>query len=361
MDEKEQAHNSTEPNRTEGKAGSARREATNARIPLAGDPLGLDIGTSRIVLAAGPNAQNTSSQLNAFVAVPYSSMVEDVLKQRSMVYDRNGKDIYVYGNDVDFIASFLNTVPRRPMQHGVLNSRENMGQQIMRAIIKRLLPPARKGEVLCFSVPGQGDGAGSNLVYHEAVLKSLLQSFGYKAKAINEGQAVVFSELQDENFTGVGISCGGGMCNVAVSFMAMPVITFSTPKAGDYIDASTAEVLNETSTRVRLYKEDSLDLSKAPQDELNNAINIYYEDILQTLINRLRDEFEGSRNLPKFDRPIPIVISGGTAKPHGFLQKFKSMLKPSEFPVKISDIRLARDPLTSTALGCRIAAMSEAS
>ncbi|MDQ3821596.1 MAG: hypothetical protein M3362_28490 [Acidobacteriota bacterium] len=338
MEDKEQPHNSSESNRAEGKSSSSRREATNARIPLAGDPLGLDVGTSRIVLAAGPGPQHTSSQLNAFVAVPYSSMVEDVLKQRNMIYDRNGKDIYVYGNDVDFIASFLNTVPRRPMQHGVLNARENMGQHIMRAIIKRLLPPARKGESLCFSVPGQGEGAGSNLVYHEAVLKNLLQSFGYKAKAINEGQAVVFSELAEENFTGVGISCGGGMCNVAVSFMAMPVITFSTPKAGDYIDSSAAEVLNETSTRVRLFKEESLDLAQPPRDELNNALHIYYEDVLQTLINRLREEFEGSRNLPKF----------------------KSMLKPSEFPVKISDIRLASDPLTSTALGCHIAAKSEA-
>jgi hypothetical protein len=323
--------------------------------------LGLDVGTSRIVLADGPSNQMAYSQLNAFVNVPYSKMAEDVLQQKNMVYERNGgQDLYVFGNDSDFFASFLNTVPRRPMQHGVLNPQEKKGQHMIKSILQKLLPRALKNEILCFSVPGQGVGASANLVYHEAVLKSILQSLGYNAKAINEGLAVVFSELQDENFTGIGISCGGGMCNVSVAFMSMPMITFSTPKGGDYIDTSVSEVLNETSTRVRLYKEESLDLSRQPKDEMNTALHIYYEDVLQTLINKLRDELEGSRHLPTIDRPIPIVLSGGTAKPAGFLQKFETMLKASNLPIQISDIRMAKDPLTATATGCYIAAMSEA-
>ena len=55
--------------------------------------------------------------------------------------------------------------------------------------------------------------------------------------AINEGLAVVFSELEDENFTGIGISCGGGMCNVALAYLSIPSIMFSIPKGGDFIDA----------------------------------------------------------------------------------------------------------------------------
>ena len=50
-----------------------------------------------------------------------------------------------------------------------------------------------------------------------------------------------------------------------------------------------------------------------------------------------------------------------TAKPMGFLQKFESMLNVGgEFPIKVSDVRMAKDPLTTTAHGCYIAAMSEA-
>ena len=338
---------------------SAKSDAAQQQ-PKSG-PLGLDIGTSRIVVSEGPKPQDTHTQLNAFVAVPFSDMAENVLKQRNMVFERNCKNLYVYGNDSDFFASFLNTDARRPMQYGLLNATEEMGQQIIQLIIKRVVPPARKGEMICFSVPGKGESANGNLVYHEAVLKNFLQSLGYNAKSLNEGQAVVFSELQDENFTGIGISCGGGMCNVSVSFMSMPMITFSIPKAGDYIDTNVAVVMNETKTRVRLFKEEKLDLSRPPKDDLTRALHIYYEDLLQSVVGRLRAELRSSGQLPKIDRPMPIVLAGGTAKPTGFLQKFESMLKAGgDFPIELSDVRMARDPLTATARGCYIAAMSEA-
>lgn len=321
--------------------------------------LGLDIGTSRIVLSGGLNGSQTQSQLNAFVSVPYAKMTENILQQNRMVHYRNGKELYVYGNDSERFASFFNAVPRRPMQRGVLNAHEAMGQQIIQAIIEQMVPRAQKNELMCFSVPGKGEGADANLVYHEAVLKSFLQSLGYQAKAINEGLAVVFAELQEENFTGIGISFGGGMCNVCVAFLSVPMLAFSIPKAGDYIDASVAEVTAEPITRVRLHKEESVDLSRQPKDKMASALHIYYEEVMQTLINRLRDEFESSSNLPRLDRPLPIVLSGGTAKPRGFLQKFEGMLKASGFPAPISEVRLASDPLSATARGCYIAALSE--
>ncbi|HEX7316190.1 MAG TPA: hypothetical protein VF297_19955, partial [Pyrinomonadaceae bacterium] len=289
-------------------------------------PVGVDIGTSRIVVADGPDGERRRSQLNAFVPVPVSEMAENMLKQRGMVYERNCKNLYVYGNDTDFFASFLDTDARRPMSEGLINPKEENSQHMIQRIISMMVPRAKKNDVLCFSVPGKGEGVNGNLVYHEAVLRNYLQSLGYNAKAINEGQAVVFSELQDENFTGIGLSFGGGMCNVSVSFMSMPMITFSVPKSGDYIDKCAAEVLGErNTTRVRIYKEENLDLSRQPKDEMQRALHIFYEDVLVSLVERLRQEFGRSGQLPKIDRPLQIVLAGGTAKPAGFLHKFETI------------------------------------
>jgi hypothetical protein len=323
--------------------------------------IGLDIGTSRIVIAESSSVKDARTQLNAFVAVPCSEMAENVLKHKSMVYERNCKNLYVYGNDSDFFASFLNVEARRPMRDGLLNPQEEMSQHIMQLIIQRLVPRGRGKELLYFSVPGKGEGVNGKLVYHEAVLRSFLQSLGYNARSINEGQAVVFSELQDENFTGIGISFGGGMCNVSVSFMSMPMITFSIPKGGDYIDRNVSEVMGENnSTKVRIEKEESLDLSRQPKDDVARALHIYYEDVMQTLIDRLRAEFKASSKLPKIDRAMPIVLAGGTARPAGFQQKFEQMLRAGgDFPIEISDVRMAKDPMTATAHGCYIAALSE--
>lgn len=335
---------------------ASKSDATSAK-PGA---LGLDIGTSRIVAANSTYDQETRTQLNAFISMPASEMAENVLRQRNIVYERNCENLYVYGNDTDFFASFLDTDMRRPMQYGLLNAKEQMSQHIIQLIIKRLVPQSRKSDVLCFSVPGRGESVEGNLVYHEAVLKSFLQSLGYQAKPLNEGMAVVYSELKNENFTGIGISCGGGMCNVAVSFMAMPVITFSVPRGGDYIDTNVAAVLNETPSRVRLFKEEKLDLSRAPEDEMSRALTIYYEDVLQTLIDKLRMEFRAQSQLPRIDRLMPVVVAGGSSMPEGFLQKFEGMLKAGgEFPIQLEGVRMAKDPLTATARGCYIAAMSE--
>src|SRR5262245_45524472 len=321
--------------------------------------VGLDVGTSRIVVAGGHNGHKGSTQLNSFVSVPYTRMTEAILQQNKMVYHRNGKDLYVFGNDSEKFASFFNAEPRRPMQKGVINPQEPMGQQIIQAIIESVVPRGRRNELLCFSVPGKGEGADSNLVYHEAVIKSFMQSLGYEAKALNEGLAVVFAELQNENFTGIGISCGGGMCNVCVAFLSVPMLTFSLPMAGDYIDLSVAAVVDEPVTRVRLIKEESLDLSRPPKDKVTSALHIYYEEVINSIVQRLREEFEASRQLPRIERPMPIVLSGGTAKPRGFLQKFEATVKANGFPVQIADVRMASDPLTATARGCYIAAMSE--
>src|SRR5918912_294620 len=125
--------------------------------------VGLDIGTSRIVVADSTSGQASRSQLNAFVSVPSSEMAENVLQQRGMVYERNCKNLYVYGNDSDFFASFLDTDARRPMHSGLLNPNEEMSHQIMQLIIKRVVPQTRKGENLCFSVPGRGENAQGNL------------------------------------------------------------------------------------------------------------------------------------------------------------------------------------------------------
>jgi len=150
------------------------------------------------------------------------------------------------------------------------------------------------------------------------------------------------------------------MCNVALAFMSIPVMTFSMNKAGDYIDRNVGNVTGELPTRIRLIKEESLDLSRAPQNKYESALHIYYDDVVLSLVESLRSALAETKNLPRIDKPIPIVLSGGTAKPKGFLEKFQQALKQDGFPLDISEIRMAADPLTATARGCLIAAMYDA-
>jgi hypothetical protein len=246
------------------------------------------------------------------------------------------------------------------MSDGLLNPREQYALPVLQTIIGKVVRRARSaGDVLAFSVPAAPAGRESRLTYHEATLRRFAEELGYRAVAVNEGLAVIFSELESDNFTGIGISCGGGMCNVALAYLSIPSILFSIPKGGDYIDASVGAVVNKHATRVRVLKEEGVDLSRPPKDKFERAIQIYYEDLIEDLVGALRKALSGADKLPKSDRPLPIVLSGGTAKPKGFRDAFEKVLRAKPLPIEVSEVRLARDPLTATARGALIAARYE--
>ncbi|PYP86446.1 MAG: hypothetical protein DMF61_13255 [Blastocatellia bacterium AA13] len=340
-----------------------KNDNSNEVTPTTNSALGLDVGTSRLVLANGSaESVKTNAELNAFVSVPYSKFTENILKQNNVTYQLNGgSSLQIFGNEAARFANFFNAEVRRPMLNGTLNPTEEYSLPVMEAIVEQLIKKTKRGENLRFSVPGPlRDGGSTDLVYHEAMLQNMLESLGYNARAINEGMAVVYSELESENFSGIGISCGGGMCNVALAFMSLPVLTFSIGKAGDYIDRSVASVTGETPTRIRAIKEEGIDLIREPRNKYESALQVYYEDVILSLVEGLRGEIAATKNLPKIEKPIPIVVSGGTAKPKGFIDRFRQTIERDGFPLPLSDIRLADAPLTATARGCLIAALYDA-
>jgi actin-like ATPase involved in cell morphogenesis len=340
---------------------SRNSEDSYSETAADGNPMGIDIGTSKIVLAEPSGMrQKFTSMTNAFITVQNSKFTKGILKQNRINHYVSGDSLVVYGDGAEVFGNMLSSETRRPMRHGVLNPKESSAIDIIKGIIDDLVPDAPKeGANLCFSIPGAAQDSETSIIYHEAVLKRHLDNKGYNARSINEGLAVVFSELENENFTGIGISAGGGMCNVCLAFLSVPVFSFSILKGGDYIDDSVVSVTGEVSTRVRHIKEEELDLRREPKNEIEDALCIYYDDLIKTLVQSLKAAVNKTSKIPKMEKPIPIILSGGTAKPAGFLERFDAFMKKEKFPLDISSIRLAEDPLNATAKGALIAAMSE--
>jgi actin-related protein len=246
------------------------------------------------------------------------------------------------------------------MARGILNSRERTATRVLEAILTTLVPQApTAGEVLAFSVPAAANETGAELTYHEETLKRYLRERGYTPLAVNEGLAVVLAELAKESFTGIGISCGGGMCNVALSYLSIPSLTFSISQGGDYIDSSVGAVVHEPATRVKAIKEEGLDLTQSSGDKIDKALHIYYDKLIETLIAELYRAINESKKLPRADKPLPIVLAGGTVKPKGFRDRFEEVLRRRPLPFEVSEVRMASDPLTATARGALVAALAE--
>ena len=327
-----------------------------------GPALGLDVGTSRIVTARRNGADYAyESQLNAFVSIPYSKITAATLLREDVPHTVEATEIIVHGNESEKFAGLLNAETRRPMNRGVLDPKEPDSLKMIRESLARMLasaqrtPPAK----VCFTVPAPPIGQTEALTYHETTLRQTLEELGFEPSSINEGLAVVYGELEDSNYTGIGVSCGGGLCNVCLAYLSVPVLSFSIPKAGDYIDSNAAQVLGERANLVRLAKEDSFHFNGFFADKRQQVIGVYYDDMIRSLVAALKDAFARTSSLPKFNRPIPIVLSGGTALPSGFRERFEKLLMEQDFPISVAEIRLAQNPLHATAKGALTCALSE--
>src|SRR3954452_16558127 len=316
-------------------------------------PLGLDGGTSRIVGARYTDKKYTyESQLNAFLALPYSKLAESLLQRENVFYEVRGGDLVVMGDDAQKFAEVFHVETRRPMRNGTLNPQEPHSLSVVRSIVARLVgKPATEKQKILFSVPAPLPAGDVGIPYHQASVQQVLQELGYDASPISEGLAVIFGELGDSNFTGIGISCGSGLCNVCLAVLSVPVITFSVPKAGDFVDTQAALVTGDMATRMRVYKEDGFRLNGFSSDRVQNALTVYYHEMIANLVESLRKQISSAQRLPKLEQSVPMVLSGGTSMPKGFLEHFTKALRANELPIKLSEVRLSADPLNSTARG----------
>ena len=322
---------------------------------------GLDVGTVNLV-AAEQNAKGEvvlRLKRNVFIDVPIEAHTKNMLTRLNVPYVVQGKKMYVLGDHAFELANVLNKNTRRPMKDGLISPKETDALPVMKLLIGSILgEPRIPNEVCYYSVPGDPIDADLSVVYHKDLFDAVLKALGYKPHHIIEGHAVVFAELSDDDFTGIGISCGGGMFNICVSYKSMPALVFSTSRGGDWIDNNVANVLGIKPAKAALLKEKGVDLMK-PKTREEDAIAIYYRNLLQYNINNIAERFRSAENMPTFPEPISIVFSGGTALAGNFIELAKDVFKTLDFPIPIREIRLAKDCLNATAKGALVAAQLE--
>lgn len=318
---------------------------------------GLDLGTSRIVLAE-PHGENMNFevQLNAFVTLPLSNMTKSMFERAGILHFVEDYQIIAYGNRVDDFANMLSGDTQRPMQNGLLNAAEPKSLQIVELAIENICGPARKGEKITFSVPSATPENESDLIYHQQAITQLLENLGYKVQSVNEGLAVVYSELMESDFTGFGISFGAGLCNVCFAYLGLPVLNFCMTRAGDYIDRCAASVTGETLTNLRLYKERDFSLTGFTSVKVDQALSVYYDDVIQGVVRGIEQQLAESNKIPNLNHPVPVAFAGGTARVGGFQAALQEALESADLPIEISVVRLSKDPLNTTAKGTFVAA-----
>jgi hypothetical protein len=322
---------------------------------------GLDVGTANLASAIQDAEGNVTIKLqrNAFIDIEMDDYTRNMLTRLNVQYVVLDNRMIVVGDAAFELANIFNRETRRPMKAGVVSPGEKDALPIERMLLENLLgKPQKEGEVCYFSVPAEPIDSDFNVIYHQGVFEGILKKLGYHAKFLVEGHAVVFSELAEDDFTGIGISCGGGMFNVCVAYKSIPALSFSTSRGGDWIDRNVANVLGIKASRATAIKERGVNLL-SPRNREEEAIEIYYRNLIQYALENIKSRFESADGMPSFPTAVDIVCAGGTSMIGGFVEVFQDVFEDIKFPIQVKNIRRAEDPLYSVAKGCLVAALSE--
>jgi hypothetical protein len=123
---------------------------------------------------------------------------------------------------------------------------------------------------------------------------------------------------------------------------------------------NVAQALGIKPAKVALLKEKGIDLLN-PKNREEDAIAIYYRNLVKYNLTNIADRFRTAANMPSFTEPISIVFSGGTAMAGNFIKLVMEVFKDLDFPIPVKEIRLAGDPFHATAKGSLTAAMLDMS
>src|SRR5580704_18792674 len=143
-------------------------------------PIGLDVGTSRIVVARSAGKKyGYESQLNAFFTLPYSRLAENLLHNDSVVHSVSRDEIVVSGDDAEKLAEVFHAETRRPMKEGILNPQEPHALDVVRRLIEKLVGKATAaGQKIFFSIPAPANGNQGGIRHHQESLRQVLTDLG---------------------------------------------------------------------------------------------------------------------------------------------------------------------------------------
>jgi len=336
---------------------------------------GLDCGTGNYVAAT---KDNIKLQRNAFLTIEKNPTTKKSLQRLQIPFVEINNCVHVVGRHAyEYAQIFGNAELRRPMSAGLLNPKEQDALPVLRLIIKDILgEPTNPDELVVYCVPGKPIDNEHFVDYHEDVLKQLIESLGYTARALNEAEALAFAGLTDDNLTGIAISMGAGMCNICIMYAGMSALNFSVARGGDFVDENAARDCAITPAKAQYIKEHmSSGIDQTAQVVIKSgkagikeapvltreeqAIKTYYGVLIRYLLANIAKQFTESSDMPNFPNPVPIVVGGGTSMMPGFIDIFNDQFTKQEFPINISEIRQVDEPLTAVARGCFADALLE--
>jgi hypothetical protein len=171
----------------------------------------VDCGTMNLVMAEpkGKKAEFSSIR-NMYLPLDKSQITMAELS--NIDYVETEDSVYIIGEDAFNFSNIFGKTAKRPMSKGLISPSEVDSLDILELILRKLAGTTTNGHCI-YSVPAPSIDSTNNITYHEGVFKRIFQDLGYQAQSFNEAMALIYSNCQEDQFTGLAFSFGAGMVN----------------------------------------------------------------------------------------------------------------------------------------------------
>lgn len=331
--------------------------------------VGVDIGTSNIVVSRQTKDGTFVNRYhrNMLYQLDISDEANDLLNKSSYLYVKVNNKYFVIGEDA---LTLVNAIGKgdiiRPMKDGILNPSLKEASELLFYIIKAVVgDPIIPNEPLRYTLPANPIDKDMDNVFHKMILMGFFKKMGFDPKSVNEAMCVAYdcnpimkSDEGEVPLSGIVVSTGAGMWNIAMSFKGLSVAEFSCTKSGDHLDEEVSKMTGVDKAKVIKAKEKKLNLDNVDMnDRVMAALSIYYDEMIDRMIQMISKHFANQKS--EMDGEIEIVIAGGTSMVPGFCKRVELALSNSDFPMKVYNVRHSKTPFYSVVQGACVRAQAD--
>jgi hypothetical protein len=205
--------------------------------------IGMDCGTYTLVCCKRDNDKNFlyKKEINAFIEMPLENkFVFNMMKNAGVPLIEREKQAYALGEAAVNMAYTMSGLElKRPMTSGCVNPKEKDAFQILSIMLHSLIGEVEKDkEILYYCVPSNAINEETDAEYHGKILDAIFRAYksekGYTVdpRPINEALALVYAELGNKAYTGVGVSC---LCPGTKIYTNEGIVEIEKVKKGDKV------------------------------------------------------------------------------------------------------------------------------
>jgi len=207
--------------------------------------IGFDCGTYNLISCKRNDEKDLvfKKEVNAFLKFSLDNpFVFNMMKKAGvpLIQREDANTAYALGEAAINMAYTMTQLElSRPMKDGCVNPAESDAFQIMSIMMHSLLDNVTNDkELVYYSVPANAINAETDADYHSKVLEAVFKAYKspegltLDARPLNEGMALVYSELSEKMFTGIGISC---LCPGTKIYTDKGIVEIEKVKEGDKV------------------------------------------------------------------------------------------------------------------------------